>query len=230
MAITVVTSIVGTAVGGNNVTLALGSTAIDDIVVTFGGFAGGTATAPGVISPTGYASVWVNDSAALDTKLEWKRLTAADPSVLLSNSGDAADAVGYVAYVLRGVVPTGSPFQGGTQTSIATGVPNVPSIVTVTAGAIVLALGANDINDTSPGVLTRFNANVGGSSNDTDDQTVGGAASIIAVAGSTYASVWTTWASGVYNTVAVALTPASVATGNGVVATQNFLSVLGAGS
>lgn len=230
MAITVVTSIVGTAVGGNNVTLALGSTAIDDIVVTFGGFAGGTATAPGVISPTGYASVWVNDSAALDTKLEWKRLTAADPSVLLSNSGDAADAVGYVAYVLRGVVPTGSPFQGGTQTSIATGVPNVPSIVTVTAGAIVLALGANDINDASPGVLTRFNANVGGSSNDTDDQTVGGAASIIAVAGSTYASVWTTWASGVYNTVAVALTPASVATGNGVVATQNFLSVLGAGS
>ena len=230
MAITVVTSIVGTAVGGNNVTLALGSTAIDDIVVTFGGFAGGTATAPGVISPTGYASVWVNDSAALDTKLEWKRLTAADPSVLLSNSGDAADAVGYVAYVLRGVVPTGSPFQGGTRTSIATGVPNVPSIVTVTAGAIVLALGANDINDTSPGVLTRFNANVGGSSNDTDDQTVGGAASIIAVAGSTYASVWTTWASGVYNTVAVALTPASVATGNGVVATQNFLSVLGAGS
>ena len=230
MAITIVASVLGTAAGGNNVTLALNSTAIDDIVVTWGGFAGGTATAPGVISPTGYASVWVNDSAALDTKLEWKRLTAADPSVLLANSGDVADAVGYVAYVLRGVVPTGSPFQGGTQTSIATGVPNVPSIVTVTANAMVLALGANDILDATPGVLDRFSANIGGSTNDTDDLSVGGAASIIAVAGSTYASVWTTWGSGVYNTVAVALTPASVVAGVVDTSLTGFLASMGAGA
>ena len=231
MAITIVTSVVGTAVGGTNVTLALGSTAQNDIVVTFGGFAGGTATAPGVISPSGYTSVLVVDCAANDFKIQWKRLGATpDPSVLLANSGDAADAVGYGAYVLRGVVTDPDPFDSTIKTSVATGVPNVPSIVTTTAGAIVLALGVNDINDGSPGVLTRFAANIGGSSNDNDDFTVAGAASIIATAGTIYPSVWTTWASGVYNTAAVALKPASVATGGTVSVSTNFLTCLGAGS
>ena len=228
MAITIVNSILTTAAGGTgSVALAFTGTAQDDIVVTWGGFAGGSATAPGVVSPTGYSSLLVVDSAATDFKIEWKRLGATpDTSVLLSKSGDVADAVGYGAYVLRGVVSSGDPFNATIKTSIATGVPNVPSIVTVTNEAMVLALGVNDVFDSSPGVLTRFNANMGGSTNDTDDFSVAGAASVIATAGSIYPSVWTTWSSGAYNTAAIALTPASVIVGLGRV---NFLTTLNSG-
>lgn len=215
MAITIVTSVVGTSAGGSTgVTLALGSTAENDVVVTFGGFAGGTATAPGVTSPSGYSSVWVTDSAALDSKLEWKRLGATpDPSVLLAASGDAADAIGYVAYVLRGVDTSSNPFDATIKTSVATGVPQSPSIITTTDGAIVLALGANDIFDSSPGVVSNFAANVGGSTNDTDDQSVGGAASVLSTAGSISPTAWTAWGSGVYNTATIALKPQAEAGG-----------------
>lgn len=230
MAITIVTSVFTTAAGAaGSVRLIYTGTQENDIAVTWGGFAGGTATAPGVVSPSGYASVWVVDSASNDFKIEWKRLGATpDTSVLLRMSGDANDAVGYGAFVLRGVVTDPDPFDVPIRTSIAVGVPNVPSIVTVTDEAMVLALGANDINDTSPGVLTRFANNFGGSTNDTDDFTIAGAASIIATAGSIYPSVWTTWASGNYVTAAVALRPASTAAGTFIYRVP-LLSTTGAG-
>ena len=77
---------------------------------------------------------------------------------------------------------------------------------------MVLAVGGNDINDASPGVIIPFAANMGASSNDSDDFSAAGAASIIATAGSIYPSVWTTWGSGAYVTATLALTPATTPT------------------
>jgi len=209
MAITIVASVFATSNNGGKVTLVWADGQEGDVAVTWGGFSGGTACIAGVISPDGYTSIWSNDSAALDTNLAWKRFGATpDPSVLLMGPGDASDATGYAGYLLRGVTNAVDPLDVPITTSIATGVPNAPSIITVTDGAMVMAFGVNDINDTSPGTLTKFSANMGGSSNDTDDQTVAAAASIIQTAGSIYPSVWTTWASGVYNTATVALRPA----------------------
>lgn len=214
MAITVVASVFGTSAGGTTgITLVYAGAQENDIAVTWGGFAGGTATAPGVTSPSGYSSVWQQDTAALDTKLEWKRLGATpDPSVLLAASGDAADAIGYAAYVLRGVTTAADPFDAVFKSSVATGVPQAPSIVTATNGAVILAFGANDVNDGSIGTVTNFGANMGGSSNDTDDFSVGAAASVIATAGSITPTAWTTWTAGAYNAIAVALKPATTPT------------------
>lgn len=213
MAITIVSSIATAAVSGANISIPLTGAAENDIVVTFGGFAGGTATAPGVISPSGYASVWVVDSAAVDTKVEWKRLgSTPDASVLLAGSGDAADSGGYGMYLLRGVTTAANPFNVTTLTSIAVGVPQSPSIITAANNAMVLAVATNDVFDSSPGTVTNFAANIFASANDTDDQTVAGAASIIATAGSISPTAWTTWGSGNYNAATLVLTPATTPT------------------
>lgn len=211
MAISIVTSVVGTSAGGTTgVTLVLAGAQTNDVVVTWGGFAGGTATAPGVVSPSGYTSIYSRDAADTDFKVEWKRMGATpDPSVLLAASGDAADAIGYGAYVLRGVDTSANPFDINPviQTSIATGVPDSPSVLTATNGAIVLALAVNDVNDNSPGVVANFAANIGGSTNDTDDLSVAGAASILSTAGSLNPDAWSTWTAGAYVALTTVLKP-----------------------
>lgn len=208
MAITIVASVVATSADGADVTLVFDGSQENDVAVVMGGFAGGTATAPGVISPSGYSSIWTVDSGQLDTKLEWKRLDSnPDASVLCAGSGNAADSTGYVGYVLRGVSTDASPFDATTVTSIASGTPQSPSIITVTDGAIVLALAANDVFDSTPGVVNNFDANMSGSSNDNDDITVAGAASILSTAGTIAPDAWSTWAGGTYNTATVALAP-----------------------
>lgn len=199
MAITIVSSVISAAASGVDITLPIDGGAQNDIVVTFGGFAGGTATAPGVISPSGYTSVFVVDDADNDFKIEWKRLGATpDPSVLLAGSGSAADAGAYGLYVLRGVDTSANPFDTPTITSIAIGVPQSPSIITATNNAMVLAVAGNSINDPTIGTVTNFDANMGASQNDTDDFTVGGAASVISTAGTISPTAWTTWNSAVY--------------------------------
>src|SRR3990167_1332612 len=212
MAITIVASVFGSRAGGTTgVTLVYAGGATDDIAITFGGFAGGTATAPGVTSPSGYTSIYSRDAADSDFKVEWKRLGATpDPSVLLAASGDAADAVGYGAYVLRGVDTSANPFDMSplvTTSITATGVPKAPSVITATNGAIVIAMGGNDVLDATPGVIPNFSANIGGSTNDTDDFSFAGAVSILGTAGTLNPTIWSTWASGAYVTVTTALKP-----------------------
>ena len=215
MAITIISSILLTAADGLNITIPFTGAVQDDVVVTFGGFAGGTSTAPGVISPTGYTSILVNDAADVDFKVEWKRLgSVVEPSILLAGSGAAADAGGYGAYILRGVTKAENPFIGVIQTSIASGVPQSPSIITAIDGSIVLAMAGNDVFDSSPGNVNEFAANMGSSTNDTDDFSVAGAASIFASGGSKAPGAWSTWTAGGYVSATVALAPALQTTFN----------------
>ena len=210
MAISIVASVFSAVASGANVTLVYAGAQENDIAFTFGGNSGGTATAPGVISPAGYTSIYSVDSASVDFKVEWKRLGATpDPSVLLAGSGDGADAVAYGAYVLRGVDRGVNPFDISPiiQTSIATGNPSAPSVLTVTNGAIILAMAAGDNNDSTPGDVVNFAANIGGSTNDTDDCTVAGAASILATAGGLKPTIWNGWATNNYAAVTTALKP-----------------------
>jgi len=213
MAITIVASVFTSAASGANVTLPIDGAAANDIVVAWGGFAGGTATAPGVISPSGYTSIFSRDDANNDFKVEWKRMGASpDPSVLLAGSGDAADPNAYGVYVLRGITNLTSILSTAVLSTVATGVPQSPSIITVNNGDIILAVGGNDVNDGSPGTVTNFSANIGGGSNDTDDFSAAGAASVIATAGTITPTAWTTWASSNYVTATIALIPATTPT------------------
>jgi hypothetical protein len=109
---------------------------------------------------------------------------------------------------LRGVTTAADPFDVVFKSSVATGVPQSPSIVSVTNGAIILALGANDIFDATIGTVTNFAANMGGATNDTDDIAIGGAASVLTTAGSIAPTAWSTWTSGAYITATLALKPA----------------------
>lgn len=214
MAITIVTSIAGSAVDGGDVTLAYDSLQADDVIVTFGGFAGGTETAPGVLGPAGFTSVWTVNSAAIDVKGEWLRVGADAPaSVLLSGSGTATDATAYVSYALRGVTNSGDPLDVGIQTVEANGTPQAPSIVTVTDGAMVLALASNSVLDTSTGVVSNFSADISASSNDTDDISSAGAASLLSTAGSISPNAWSSWGIGDYGAMTLAVKPQAAAAG-----------------
>lgn len=223
MAITIVTSLVASAGGGANITLPLDNAQTDDFVLTFGGFAGGSATAPGVISPSGFTSILVNDDANLDFKVEYKKMGATvDPSVLLAGSGVSTDSGGYGTFILRGV-DTSSPFDATILSSIASGVPFPPSIVTNTSGAMVVAVGGNDVFDSSPGIVPGFIANIGASSNDTDDFGTAGAASVRTATGSFSPTSWTTWTAGNYVAATVALKPQAASNPDPM---QSYIGVL----
>lgn len=211
MAITIVASVATGAIDGLPVTLQIAGTQENDVIVSFGGFSGGAATKPGILGPTGFSSVWTTNTAALDIKAEWMRADANPPTSLLgAGSGVATDGTAYVAYVLRGVSTDANPFDVGppVQTSIATGVPQSPSVITLTDGAMVLALASGGATDTSVGVVSNFANGVSASGNDSDDITTSGVASVIATAGSISPNAWSTWASTVYDSTTLVFKPA----------------------
>jgi hypothetical protein len=209
MAITIVASVAGFAINGGDVTLALAGAAANDIVVTFGGHSNRAGQVPGVVSPSGYTSIFGNLAANPNYKMEWKRMgEVPDVSVLLNGTANAADAATYGAYVLRGVTTDENPFNVPARSSVANGVPQSPSIITVSASVMVLATASAANTDTSKGTVTNFSANISANGNDTGtDHGTGGAASVRGAAGSLSPTAWSTWSAAAYVGVTVALTP-----------------------
>jgi len=238
MANSIVAAVANSTNNGGDVTLDLGSDlAENDIIVLGGGFAGGTATAPGALGPAGFSSVFVLDSADTDFKVEWLRAGSTPPtSILTAGSGNNQDATAYAVFAIRGADTSSNPFDTAAQTSIAVGVPNASSIITETDGAAVLVFAGNDVFDPTPGVVTNFAHDISASNNETDDFSIGAAASIFASAGTKNAGAWSSWGSGNYVAATLAVKPsASVITGqpsvvSGPVSEIAFTTATGEGS
>lgn len=229
MAASIVTQTAGSTNNGGNVTIALGTLAEDDVIVVVGGFAGGTATVPGVLGPSGFASLMSTvDDASMDFAGQWLRAGATPPtSVLCAGSGDNTDPTAYTVYAVRGVVNTGNPWETVQTSVLSTGVVQAPSVITSTNNAVVLAFGGSDDFTPSPGTVSNFDFNVSAASNETDDFSMAGAASIIATAGTVSPNNWEWETSGSYTAVTVALTPAEeVSTEKGA----KSLNLLGVGN
>lgn len=206
---------------GSDVNVVLGvEVEEDDIILVGGGFSGGTATAPDPLGPTGFASVIAAvNSAPIDYQVHWLRAGSTPPtSILMAGSGAATDSAAWCVVGVRGIVTTGNPFETVQTSTLSVGVPQAPSVITITDGAAVVAFGSIGFRDISVGTITNFSFHIDANTNDTDDITSASDTSIIADAGSIAPTTWTGWtASYDYSATTVALEPAVVASVAGAV-------------
>jgi len=226
MAITLVgTPQVGSTTNGGNVTLTFDVTpAENDVVIVFGGagvFNSPNPTAPG----SGYTQIALQASASIYFGAWYKRMGASpDSSVLCRGNGVASGATAYGCYVLRGVDTT--TFADATATTAgvtASTNPDCPSITTVTNNAWVIAVAGSKVYDTTPGTVSGYSNQYNTAGDDTNDITVAGATFEKTTAGAENPAAWSSWASGNWYAITIAVRPEATASGG----RKNNLSLLG---
>ncbi len=118
-----------------------------------------------------------------------------DVSIVLTNNGDADDAMAAVGYALRGVdTTTPEDATPTTATSTSSAAPNSPAITTVTDGAWVISFGCTDgVAETSVTAPSGYSNQVDIAASDINQITVAGATKTITSAGVENPAVWTTW-------------------------------------
>ncbi|PIZ92421.1 MAG: hypothetical protein COX82_04850 [Candidatus Magasanikbacteria bacterium CG_4_10_14_0_2_um_filter_41_10] len=213
-----ITLISGGAISGNrqngaDVTLPFPVGVMEgDVVIVYGGHPWRSGYPDAGVSTSGYTQIALNNTAAPGFGAWYKVMGATpDTSVIGVGTGHGADGTAYAAYILRGVDP--SIFDQTTVTAgpITSTNPNPPSIVTQTDGAWVLALAGSRIYDTSPGTISGYSNVNGNSGNDNVDISVHGATLEKTTHGTEDPAAWSTWSSGNWFTITIALKPYSTA-------------------
>jgi len=211
MAITVVgTPQTGNAVNGGNVTLTFSTTpAENDVIVVFGG-------APSFVSPnpaapgSGYTQIALYATSSLFFGAWYKRMGASpDSNVLCYGSADTLEATAYGCYVLRGVDTT--TFNDATATTAGltnSTNPDAPSITTVTNNALIIAVAGSKVLDTTPGTVSGYSNQINIAGNDNTDITVAGATFEKITAGAENPAAWSSWVSGNWYAITIAVRPA----------------------
>jgi len=218
---------VGNAINGGDVTLTFSTTPLEnDIVIVYGGaplLNGSNPTAPG----TGYTQIGLHSSASLWFGVWIKRMGASpDSSVVCHGNGAASSATAYGCYVLRGVDTTTAQDATATTAGITTSTnPDCPSITTITNNAWVLAVAGSKVLDASPGTVSGYSNQYNTAGNDTNDITVAGATFEKTTAGAEDPPAWSSWASGNWYAITIALRPAADASSG----RQNRMALLGVG-
>jgi hypothetical protein len=130
--------------------------------------------------------------------------------VVGNGTGNAADAAAYICYVLRGV-DLGTPLDtAATTAGVTTSTnPDCPSITTVANNAWVLAVAGNRVSDADIGTVSGYSNQYQAQGNDTNAMSVGGATKEIASPGAENPAAWTTWLSGTWFAITIAIRPAT---------------------
>ncbi len=212
MAITIVgTPQVANASNGANVTLTFSTTPSEnDVVVVWGGangFSSPNPTAPG----SGYTQVALNSTSGLYFGVWYKRMGASpDSSVVCHGIGIVSGATAYGCYVLRGVDTTTFNDAAATTAGITSSAnPDCPSITTVTNGAWVIAAAGSRAYDTTPGTVSGYSNQYNTAGSDTNNITVAAATFEKTTAGAENPAAWSSWSSGNWYAITVAVRPAS---------------------
>jgi hypothetical protein len=143
MAISYVGSASNFAANGGDVTVTLpGGIAENDIVLVVGGH-GNASGAAASISTSGYNTLDTQASAAnYSGIIAWKRMGGSpDTTVTGTGGGDVSSGVAYIAYVVRGVDTSTAIDATTTEATGTSGLPNSPSITTVTDDCMVITAG-----------------------------------------------------------------------------------------
>ena len=213
MTITIVgTPQVGNAANGADVTLTFDVTpSQDDVVVVYGGagfFNSPNPTAPG----SGYTEIALYSNAtSLWFGAWWKRMGASpDSSVLCRGNGHGSSGTAYGCYVLRGVDTTTFADAAATTAGPTTSTnPDCPSITTVTNNAWVIAVAGSAVNDATPGTVSGYSNQYNTAGVDSLPTTVAGATFEKATAGAENPAAWSSWASGKWYAITIAVRPAA---------------------
>lgn len=206
---------IGSALNGGDVTLTF-DTGADapvegDVVVLFGGRGNSSdATAWGPIT-SGYTAIATIDSTGPKFGVWYKVMGASpDTDVQGEGGGSAAHGVVYGCYVIKGNTIDPAIFdQTATSTGQVTAVPNGPSIVTQTAGALVVTHYGAGANDTSRGTVSGYTLIPGASVNETNDFVSEAAYAVVASPGTEDPPAWSTWSSSLGGGITIAFKPAA---------------------
>lgn len=213
MAITVVgTPQVGNASNGGDVTLTFDVTpAQNDVVIVYGGasyFSSPNPAAPG----TGYTQIALySHTSNLFFGAWYKRMGASpDSSVVCHGNGVPSAATAYGCYVLRGVDTTTFADAAATTAGLTTSTnPDAPSITTVTNSAWVIAVAGSKVYDTTPGTVSGYSNQYTTVGSDAVNITVAGATFEKTTAGAEDPAAWSSWASGNWYAITIAVRPAT---------------------
>ena len=204
MPISLVGTVGDSAASGADVTLTLPTLLPGDVVYIAGGHS--LTTAEAGVSTSGYTELvdFLNGTVYRFTVSRKVMGATPDTTAVGIGSGDAADAVSYVAICLRGVNETPEDATTTTATGSSTN-PDGPSIVTVTRGVWVLAFAGSSVNDASIVAPSGYGNQVNTNVNDTRDSTVAGATKLVAAPATEDPATWTTWATGAWCCATVAV-------------------------
>jgi hypothetical protein len=204
------TSQAGNASNGGDVTLTFdGTPAKNDVVLLFGGSSRGPAT--GYMtdpSTTGYTRIISSFGGITNPSVAvWYKVLGASPDASVTGVGtaDSAMSTAYISFVLRGVDTT--ILDGGISKIEASAVPNANAVLTRSAGAWVLVLGAVQNSDSSVGSVSGYSNQATTVGSDTTNITVAGATKTIAASAVEDPGAWSTWTSGNGVAIALALRP-----------------------
>lgn len=195
---------------GADVTLTFGAALQqNDVVYVWGGY---SATVDNGKGPTTAGYTQLKDVVEPSVKGGiWRKVMGGTPdtNVVCEGGGDANSAVGYGCYVLRGVDTTTPEDAAITEARDSSANPDAPSITTVSANALVLALAVKGDNDGVHTGPTGYSNNVDAGVNDINDFSIGGATKVVATPGAENPPAWADWSGNdLYVAWSVAVRPA----------------------
>jgi hypothetical protein len=183
-----------------------------DWIVIFGGHGNAVTTLlpPGVnaVNDGSFTNIAAHTGSA-PVIGAWKKKMGATPDLkaTCSGAGNASDGVAYIGYVLRNVDPTTSEDASATFNNASSTNPHPNSITTVTDGAVVLAMAASRVNDTSPGTVSGYSNQITSNGNDTNPMTVSAMLKTVASHGAENPGAYSSWSTGLWNAFTIALRP-----------------------
>lgn len=179
---------------------------IDDVVYVFSVY--GT-TAGGSLVADGWTQIAEVDNTHRSRVYRKVMGPVPDTEVVIAGSGSASDGGAAVAHALRGVNRwTPEDTTPTTATGSSTN-PDPPSITTLTNKAWVFAFAASRTADGSVTAPTGYANQVDVSTGESNAAMAAGATKEVTAAGAEDPAAWTSWTTGLWATVSVAVRPAS---------------------
>lgn len=212
----------GTATNGNDVTLTFDAGAdapqTDDIVLVFGGFGNdNSSSVPAAPVTSGYTERVAPVTNTQVCAGFWYKVMGATPdtNVVCEGGEDTGNGVAYVAIVLDGDQVDAAIFDNTdvlVNNSTANAACNPGAITVNTLGAWVIAFGASNITDTSPGVPSNYTQlGTPAGANDSDDLSVTAVYREMSGTGSEDPGAFTGWANAPNIAITIVIKPASAA-------------------
>lgn len=194
----------GSAISGNNVTITLPTLQQNDVVYVVAGRVGGP-----TMSTAGYTQIGTVTSTTHVVRVFRKVMGATpDTTAVVAGSGNTLHAMAVSLFCLRGVDFNTPEDATPTTASGSSTNPNPPSITTVTNNAWVLAAASSAVLDTSVTAPTNYINLTNAGATDDNPSSSAMSSRLIATAGAEDPATYTSWSTGTWGAITVAVRPA----------------------
>lgn len=210
-----VSSAIAIAQTGTTLNVTLPSHQADDILVVVAAqtISSGTLTC----GTSGWAKLDGTANAALSTGYFWKRATSASettPTITTTNTASGTDSLYAVAFVIRGCITTGNPYDEFHKSTMAlTASPTTTSTTTAGFDRLLFAAFAVNDNNTFNTVPTDWSEHLDINTITGSDVQFGAMSRTVATPSTIGAATWTNSASDTVESITIAFIPATAGEG-----------------